>query len=122
MRWLWMIVWAIATTVATWAGAPKTSLAADFVVYSVYKGLDLGNPGEDPQKDYYINMGSAHGLRAGSHLDVLRRIATYDLLNEKLYKDVTFPIARIKVIHVENNAAICRVEKMIPPDKTPAVS
>lgn len=93
--------------------------AADYVVYSVFKPVDLGVPGATPQKDYYVNMGSAQGLHAGSQLEVLRRVSTYDLLNEKLYQDVTFPIARLKVIHVENNAAICRLDKILPPDKTP---
>lgn len=86
--------------------------ASDFVVYSVYQALDLGNPGDPPQRDYYVNMGSANGLRRGSGLEVSRRVATYDLLNEKLYKDMTLPVAKMKVIHVEANSAICRVEKL----------
>lgn len=96
-------------------------LAADFVVYSVYKPIDLGNPGEIPQKDFYVNMGSENGLKNGTSLDVIRKVSTYDLLSEKLYKDVRFPIAKLKVIHVEPNAAIARIDKILPADKTPAV-
>ncbi|MGK5082949.1 hypothetical protein WDW37_06560 [Bdellovibrionota bacterium FG-1] len=120
MRWYRIIAPII--TVLAFLTTPKISLSADFVVYSVYKGLDLGIPGETPQKDYYVNMGSSQGIHMGSHLDVLRRLPTYDVLNEKLYKDVTFAIAKLKVIHVENNAAICRLEKTLPPDKTPVTS
>jgi hypothetical protein len=123
MRWFLRTMITVTAAVATLLiGAPEEGSAADFVVYSVYKSLDMGNPGEVPQKDFYVNMGSAQGLHDGAQLDVLRRIATYDLLNEKLYKDVTFPIAKIKVIHVEENAAICRLEKILPPEKTPAVA
>jgi hypothetical protein len=123
MRALGKIITAVtAVALATLGAAPKLGLAADFVVYSVYKGLDMGNPDEKPQKDYYVNMGSAQGLHAGSKLEVMRRVATYDLLSEKLYKDVTFPIAQMKVIHVENNAAICRLDKVLPPEKMPAVA
>jgi len=96
-----------------------SALATEFVVYSVYKPLDLGGGGEAPQKDYYVNMGSAQGVRPGQQLEVQRRISSYDLVNQKLYKDVTFPIARLKVIHVENNAAICRLEKLMSADKSP---
>jgi hypothetical protein len=96
--------------------------AAEFVVYSVFRALDFGNPGEDPQKDYYINMGSANGVQVGSILDVSRRVPTYDMLNEKLYKDVQIPIARLKVIHVENNASVARLEKLSPTDTTPVVA
>lgn len=101
---------------------PKTSLGADFVIYSVYKPIDLGNLGETPQKDFYVNMGTTNGIVNGSTLEVLRKAPTFDLLAEKLYKDLTFPIARLKVIHVEANAAIARLEKMLPSDKTPTTT
>jgi hypothetical protein len=110
-----------ATLIAALA-LPFTAGSADFVVYSVYKPIDLGNPGEVPQKDFYVNMGSANGLHNGSSLEVIRKIATYDLLSEKLYKDISFPIARLKVIHVEQNAAVARLEQILPADKTPAIS
>jgi hypothetical protein len=101
---------------------PAESHAQEFVVYGMYRPLDLGNPGEAPQKDYYINMGSAQGLRQGAVVEVNRRMATYDLQAEKLYKDLVFPIARLKVIHVEANAAVARMEKMLPPQETPGIS
>lgn len=108
MRWLRTFLTVVSA--AAVLEAPQT-LAADYVVYSVFKPVDLGNSGTPPQKDFYVNMGSSQGLHEGVELDVLRRISTYDLINEKLYKDMTFPIARLKVIHVENNAAICRLEE-----------
>ena len=102
-------------------GAHETR-ASEFVVYSVYRGLDLGGSQEPPQKDFFVNLGSAQGAKAGSILRVSRKLATYDVLNEKLYKDVTFPIAELRVIHAEGNAAICRLEKMLPADKTPTLA
>lgn len=96
--------------------------AADYFVYSVYKELDMGTPGEVPQKDYYINMGTSSGIHEGMYVRVLRRTSTYDLLNERLYKDVLFPIARLKILHAEANASIGRLDKMFPPATTPAFS
>jgi hypothetical protein len=116
MTWLRTIL--ILTAAISALEAPRV-LAADFVVYSVFKPLDLGNPGESHQKDYYVNMGSNQGIQEGTRLDVIRRISTYDLLNAKLYQDVAFPIARIRVVHVERNAAVCRLEKVLSADKTP---
>ena len=101
---------------------PHQGNAREFTIYNIYKELSLGNAGESPRKDYYVNMGSAQGIRVGSTLEVIRRVATYDLLSEKLYKDVAFPIAKIKVIHVESNAAIARLEQFFAEDKTPALS
>lgn len=96
--------------------------AADFVVYSVYQGLNMGNPGEVSLKDYYVNVGTRNGVKAGSVLTVLRRTSSYDLGTQKLYKDVTFPIARIKVIHAEEDAAIARIERFESEQATPAYS
>lgn len=111
-----------ATIGAVLSGNPRICRASDFVVYSVYQSLWMGDPKDVPQKDYYVNMGSADGIRDGSVLEVMRKISTYDLLSEKLYKDMQFPIARLKVIHVEGNAAIARLEKLLPPEATPALT
>ncbi len=101
---------------------PSEAHSAEFMVYSVYRALDMGNPGETPQKDFYVNMGTSQGIHQGSVLEVVRRSSTYDLITEKLYKDISYPIARLKVIHAENNAAVARLDKMLPADKTPALA
>ncbi|MGE0614746.1 MAG: FlgT C-terminal domain-containing protein [Bacteriovoracia bacterium] len=97
--------------------APK-----DFFVYSVYTGLNMGNPDEATRRDYYINMGTNQGLRPGSVLEVFRKTSTYDLVNKKLYKDMTLPFAKIKVIHVEEDAAVARLEEILPNDKSAVVA
>jgi hypothetical protein len=94
VRWLWMTLGVLAVA-SSIVALPNKSSAADYTVYSVYKALDLGNPGETPEKDYYVNMGKTQGVHDGSVLEVTRKISTYDLLSEKLYKDVSFPIARL---------------------------
>lgn len=118
----WTLAGSLALCLTILALLPGRAAAAEFVVYSVYRGLDLGNPGETPMKDYFVNMGSAQGVHEGQSLDVVRRVSTYDLASQKLYKDVSFPFATLKVIHVENNAAIARLEKLIPAEKTPTMS
>lgn len=120
MRWLWKIL--IMTIIGCIVVLPSHVSADEFTVYSVYKALDLGNPGETPQKDYYVNMGRTQGIHEGSVLEVMRRNPTYDVVAEKLYKDVTFPIAKLKVIHVEPGASIARLEKMLAVEKTPAIT
>jgi hypothetical protein len=112
----------IAATLASLLLGIEPARGAEFVVYSVYRGLDLGNPGETPLKDYFVNMGSAQGVREGMKLEVIRRVSTYDLASQKLYKDVSFPFATLKVIHVENNAAIARLDKLAPAEQTPTMS
>jgi hypothetical protein len=108
--------------------------AAEAVVYSVYQGVDLGEapvPSDAPEtkpapkapiKDFFINVGSSQGIKPGTVLEVSRKMPTYDLLGEKLYKEIVFPIGTIKVIHVEQGVAIARLDAMLPSDKTPAFS
>jgi hypothetical protein len=121
VRWLWMTLGVLAVA-SSIVALPNKSGADDFTVYSVYNALNLGNPGEIAEKDYYVNMGKSQGVHDGSVLEVTRKIATYDLLSERLYKEMSFPIAKLKVIHTEGNAAIARLDKFLPPDKTPVVS
>lgn len=101
---------------------PWGSAAEDSVVYGVYRSVDLGEPGEVTPKDYYVNLGTNHGIRPGTVLEVLRKTATYDLVSQKLFKEMVFPIATLRVIHVENNAAVARIDKLSPVDKTPALA
>jgi hypothetical protein len=100
------------------------SLSADvdsneFVIYSVYQGIYMGNPGEVNSKDYYVNMGSKHGIKKGTILEVVRRSPSYNLSTQKLVRDIAFPIGLVKVIHVETDAAIARIEKFFPQESTP---
>jgi hypothetical protein len=103
-------------------GTGPRGLAAEYVVYSTFRAIDMGGSAEPPPKDYYVNMGKAQGVREGTILEVFRRTPTYDLLTEKLYKDVTFPIARLRVIHAENAAAIARLDKPLPAANTPSAA
>jgi hypothetical protein len=109
-------------SVATWVLTP-TALSSEetAIVYSVFKGIDLGNPNDIVQKDYFINLGTNQGIRIGTILEVARKSPSYDLTTEKLYKDLIFPFAQIRVIHAEKDAAIARLEKLYPSDKTPVL-
>ncbi len=95
---------------------------AEFVVYEVHQSLSLGGTNERPPKEYYVNLGSESGVRAGDILQVSRRASTYDLLSQQFYRDVVFPIARMRVIHADLGASICRLEKFLPAESTPTVS
>lgn len=101
---------------------PNSGRAAEFTVYSVYQHLDLGNENEKPQKDYYINMGTEHGIRKGSIVTVIKRVPTYDAVSEKLYREMAFPYAKLKIVHSEQNLSVGRVDKFLPIDNVPAVN
>jgi hypothetical protein len=91
----------------------------DFQVLNVSTQLMMGDPGEKKRKDFTINAGTQQGIQSGSELTVFRRRPSYDLIRNRLYQDVTFPIAVIRVIHSEANVSIARLEKILPEDETP---
>ena len=94
--------------------------AAEHVVYQVYQPLSLGNETTPVSKDYYIDMGSVHGLSRGSLLQIFRRVETYDMVRDRASRDMTFPVALVRVIHVESKTAVARLEKLFPITDVPA--
>ncbi len=112
--------WAGLIALASWTLVPS-ALSDTAIVYSVFKGVDLGNPNDLLQKDYFINLGTNQGIKVGTVLEVARKSPSYDLTTEKLYKDLIFPFAQVKVIHAEKDASIARLEKLYPMDKTPVL-
>jgi len=100
----------------------RDSWGSDFSVYSIYQGLNLGGVGEVTQKDFYVNIGSTQGVTRGARLQVYRHTPTFDLVAQQVYRDVTFPIAVIKLIHVEPNVSIGRLEKFLPIEQRVTIS
>ena len=90
-------------------------------VYSVRQGISLGDPGETEQRDLVISIGSEKGLKVGSVLEVYRKTPTFDDQSQKFVKDLKVPFAKIKVIHVENEAAVARLDALLPRATTAAV-
>lgn len=107
---------------ASFTFVPSALSADTAIIYSVYKGIDLGNPNEAVEKDFFVNLGTNQGISVGTVLEVARKSPSYDLTTEKLYKDLIFPFALIKVIHAEKDASIARMEKLYPADKTPVIT
>lgn len=96
--------------------------AREFSVYSVSSTLPMGEPGEVKFQDYYVNMGSRHGLKKGDRLEALRRVPSYDMIDQEFSRDLLFPIAVLRILHIQSNAAICRVDRMLPARDRPTIS
>lgn len=95
--------------------------AEEAMIYNVYRPIDMGEPGEKPLKDFYISAGAGAGLRVGSVLEVYRRSSTYDLVNSRVHQQMSYPIAKVKIIHVEDQIAIARLDSMASQDKNPLI-
>ena len=60
-------------SMATWMFAPTALSDETAIVYSVFKGIDLGNPNDRVQKDYFVNLGTNQGIHVGTLLEVARK-------------------------------------------------
>ena len=89
--------------------------------YSVY-GVRTDFPMDEkhvPQRDIFVNMGSNHGVKIGTYLDVYRSVPTTDDQNQKNAQNISFKVARIKVIHAENGVSVARISEMLPAKDIP---
>ena len=100
---------------------PIPANAEEFSVYQVFRTIDLGESDTPPPKDIFISMGSDHGIKKGSVLDVYRRISSFDNLTQKHMGDHMIPVGRIKVIHVDEKTAIARADHFVSIEEEPAL-
>lgn len=95
--------------------------AEDHQVFGVKSDFPM-NDGQAIYRDVYVNLGTNQGIKAGSSLDAFRVTTTVDEINQRVGKNISYKIARLKVIHAEGDIAVARVEKMLPPESTPTGS
>jgi hypothetical protein len=70
-------------------------------------------------RDVYVNMGTEQGIKEGSVLDAFRTLTTVDEINQRTGQNISFRIAKLKVIHAEGSVAVARVIQVMPPETTP---
>ncbi len=95
-----------------------TAFAADYKVFGIRTDFPMAD-GQPLYRDVYVNMGTNQGIKAGSALDAYRVVTTVDELNQRVGKNLSFKIAKLKVIHAEPEMAVARVVQMLPPESTP---
>lgn len=111
----------VGVVLAALIGFNTAALAAEYNVYQVYRGIDLGESDTPPPKDIFISAGSTQGVKKGSVLDVYRRISSFDNLTQKHMGDHMIPVGRLKVIHVDEQTAITRLDKFVSSDSEPSL-
>jgi hypothetical protein len=92
--------------------------AEGFTVFSVKTDFPMSD-GQTHFRDVYVNMGTSQGIKPGSKLDAYRVLTTVDEINQKTGRNISFKIARLKVIHAEPDMAVARVIEFLPPESTP---
>ena len=94
------------------------TLAGEHKVLGIRTDFPMAD-GQPLFRDVYVNMGTNQGVKAGSTLDAYRVITTVDEINQKMGRNISFKIAKLKVIHAESDLAVARVTQFLPPESTP---
>lgn len=96
------------------------SYAKEATVFDVRRPIAMEN-NEVPPKDYYINAGSKDGLKKGMTVTVSRRLNLYDQYQNKSTSDLVVPIGVLKIIHLQDDVAVARLEEIKSREALPTV-
>jgi hypothetical protein len=97
--------------------------SADSKTYSVFD-IKKTTPLHNNQKvfrDYYVNLGSDQGAKAGSILAVYRRQGVVDYYRNVLHDDLLVPVAHMKVIMAQKTMSVARLESLTPAKQIPVL-
>lgn len=80
----------------------------NFFVYSIEHKLPLGNLGtsEEPQKNFYLNIGSLQGLEEGSLVEVRRKVSKNNKFTNNKEHIFHVKVGMLKIIQVSENSSI----------------
>jgi hypothetical protein len=97
---------------------PSPAQAGEYKVFGIRTDFPMAD-GQPLFRDVYVNMGTNQGIKTGSTLDAFRVITTVDEINQRTGRNISFRIAKLKVIHAESDLAVARVTQFLPPETTP---
>ena len=112
-----LLVW-VTTAIIVYAICLTAAVAGEYKVFGIRTDFPMAD-GQPLFRDVYVNMGTNQGIKTGSSLDAFRVITTVDELNQKAGHNISFKIAKLKVIHAESDLAVARMDTFLPPESTP---
>lgn len=102
-------VYAISISKIAWAG--------EYQIFGIKKDFPMTNDGSDSRRDYYVSIGTKQGIKAGTFLDVIRPIQTFNSLENKPGPEIKSIIAKLKVLSADYENCIARIEDNLSIDK-----
>lgn len=96
------------------------AFAKDVTVFDVRRPLAMEN-GQVLPKDYYINAGSDAGIKPGMIFAIVRRQSLYDAYQQKSPGELIVKVGELKIIHVQNEVSVARLEGIDSRDKLPTL-
>ena len=105
--------------VLTLIGMSLNTYARDHLIFSVAEDIPMGWQDDINRRNYYVTMGSEHGIKKGTTLTVFRRISKRNPYDNKKRVNYKVPIGTLEVIHAEDTSAIGNLKKLYKSAKDP---
>ena len=83
------------------------AVAKNLAIFDVRKNIAMSDE-EKVYRDFYINGGTAKGLRTGMVVTVTRRKALNDVYKSKDPGDLILEVGRLKIIHAQSDMSVAR--------------
>lgn len=93
-------------------------LLSAVMVFDLRKSFPL-TATEQPLTDYYLSAGKNEGLRPGYFLSVYREKSVHNSFENEQQDILRIPIAIVRIIHVEEQMSVARLESIIPEEERP---
>ena len=93
--------------------------ARDHLIFSVAEDIPMGWKDDINRRNYYVNMGSEHGIKKGTTLTVFRTVSKRNPYDNKKRVNYRIPIGTLEVIHAEDTSAIGSLKKLYKTAKDP---
>jgi hypothetical protein len=106
------VVFSVGCFAAGEAGTP--------IIFDVRINLPL-EPTEPVYHDFYINTGAESGLKKGMFILVVRPVPIHDPVQNKQQGILSVNVARLKVIHVERQMAVARLQTEFTDEDRPVL-
>lgn len=97
---------------------PMSHAAPEHIVFGMKTEIAMSAT-DKPRKDYYLNIGTNQGVKKGTLLDVFRTVTTTDDINSRSAQNIIFRVAKLKVIHAEEEISVGRIADILPPHEVP---
>ncbi len=98
---------------------PSILFSKDYIIFSIAQDITLDDNHTPGKKNYYVNIGGQQGVREGTVLNVYRIISRLDPYEGKTRFNFNVKIGRLKVLHVEDTAAITQKEDFLSGNEYP---
>lgn len=92
----------------------------DIAIFDIRRPVAM-SADQIPPRDFYINAGSAAGLRVGMVITAMRRQTLYDNYQNRSPGDLVVPVGELRIIHVQDNISVAREEKILDRRQLPSI-